>query len=116
MRVLVLGEDLKRLARLEDEPTAVSAQKKDPVTDSDGLATDLPRLGRASGCAARVLELPAPGAELAAELTSDPQDLAWLGGEDYELLIATAETPPAELGLLRIGELIDGEAGSVSRG
>lgn len=69
---------------------------------SDGLARDLPRLLRASGVAAIVDSdaLPAPPAELAALVGGDePARLAWLGGEDFELLLAGERAPLEGLGL-----------------
>jgi thiamine-monophosphate kinase len=52
---------------------------------SDGLARDLPRLCAASGCGARVdgRAVPADDAD---------GDLAWTGGDDYELLFAASPT------------------------
>lgn len=81
---------------------------------SDGLAVDLPRLAQASGCAAHIESLPGPDPQLASDLGLDPSDLAWIGGEDYELLIAG---PPAleALGLIPIGQLTDGEPGLILR-
>jgi thiamine-monophosphate kinase len=83
---------------------------------SDGLAVDLPRLLRASGVAARVdsATLPTPDGALAARVQQDPLELAWLGGEDYELLLAA---PPGltlpGITLHAIGEVIDGPSGQV---
>ncbi|MGE0712278.1 MAG: thiamine-phosphate kinase [Planctomycetota bacterium] len=83
---------------------------------SDGLARDLPRLALASGLAAEVTRarLPGPDPALCAALGRSPADLAWEGGEDYELLVAG----PAELaevdGLTEIGHLVAGEPGRVS--
>jgi len=82
---------------------------------SDGLARDLPRLARASGLRAVVdsARLPGPSPELAAELGLDPLELAWLGGEDYELLLAGGDELAAIEGLIEIGRLVAGEPGSV---
>jgi thiamine-monophosphate kinase len=82
---------------------------------SDGLARDLPRLLRASGLAARVdgEALPGPDPTAASAVDASAAELAWLGGEDYELLLAG---PPelAELPTLhRIGELVAGPPGEV---
>ncbi|MEZ6183391.1 MAG: thiamine-phosphate kinase [Planctomycetota bacterium] len=84
---------------------------------SDGLARDLPRLAAACGCAAQVDlgRVPGPPADVAARVAVDPIELAWEGGEDYELLVAG----PAELealGLVRIGRLIEGTPGAVEGG
>lgn len=68
---------------------------------SDGLATDLYRLCRASGLGARVQaqRLPLDGATrlLAAKLGADPLDWALRGGEDFELLFTC---DPGDLELL----------------
>jgi thiamine-monophosphate kinase len=86
---------------------------------SDGLCRDLPRLLLASGLAARVdsARLPAPSPALGARLGRRPAELAWVGGEDYELLVAG----PADLGarcpgadLTAIGELVAGPPGQVT--
>ncbi|MCA8920714.1 MAG: thiamine-phosphate kinase [Planctomycetes bacterium] len=81
---------------------------------SDGLARDLPRLARACGCAADVelARVPAPTPALAERVGEAPSALAWVGGEDYELLVAG---PPAleGLGLTRIGQLSAGAPGEV---
>lgn len=81
---------------------------------SDGLARDLPRLAKACGCAAEVelARLPAPDAELAMRVEQAPSSLAWLGGDDYELLVAG---PPelASLGLAPFGRLVAGPPGEV---
>jgi thiamine-monophosphate kinase len=71
---------------------------------SDGIAVDAPRLGRASGCGARVwLErLPrAPGATI---------EQAAAGGEDYELLAALPPGVALPPWLTAVGELTDGDA------
>jgi thiamine-monophosphate kinase len=83
---------------------------------SDGLAIDLPRLARASGVAARLdrSALPGPCAEACAVLSQDPLEVAWQGGEDYELLIAgPAALGERGLGLVRVGTLIEGAPGTV---
>lgn len=83
---------------------------------SDGLATDLPRLAQASGCAYRLDEasLPChPGCTLQQALCD---------GEDYELLLALPPTLAKrlplhpELGLTPIGRLISGTAQGMSGG
>lgn len=78
---------------------------------SDGLARDLPRLLAASGAAGRVdsRRLPGPPAGLAERVGEAPARLAWVGGEDYELLVAG----PADL-LTRCPDLI--EIGAVEAG
>ena len=82
-----------------------------------GLAADLPRLARSSATAALVeLELlPTPDLEACAAVGADPREVAWIGGEDYELLIAgPVELENAGLGLHRVGVLTDGAAGQVT--
>lgn len=88
---------------------------------SDGLAADLPKLLRASGCGAiiRLSQLPIhPLAHQWATATgADPALFAFLGGEDYELLITAPpeharrmlEQLPAQTGvaLTVIGEVTD---------
>jgi thiamine-monophosphate kinase len=64
---------------------------------SDGLACDLPRLARASHCGfeVRLTALPLSPAlrRYAAAHSTSPEQIALAGGEDYELLFATAEPP-----------------------
>ncbi|HEY3674949.1 MAG TPA: thiamine-phosphate kinase [Candidatus Tumulicola sp.] len=57
---------------------------------SDGLSTDIARLARASGCAARIDEVPVDpaAAAVATQLGVDPEQYALAGGEDFELLVA----------------------------
>jgi len=61
---------------------------------SDGLASDLPKLARASRCGARVLNTQLPVHHAAVrwceQTGEDPALFALAGGEDYELLIAAA--------------------------
>jgi thiamine-monophosphate kinase len=89
---------------------------------SDGVATDLGHLCRASGVGARVPAATAPVSPrvqaAAASLGVDPLDLALKGGEDYQLLFTSpAEKTPAlfqafaQAGLpppLPLGEIISG--------
>jgi thiamine-monophosphate kinase len=91
---------------------------------SDGLASDLPKLARASDCGARVLsaQLPIHPAALrwCEQAGENPIRFALAGGEDYELLIAaapeTAQTLLAEFAaetgtpLTHIGYLTEGDA------
>lgn len=88
---------------------------------SDGLAADLPKLLRASGCGAiiRLSQLPIhPLAhQWATHTGADPALFAFVGGEDYELLITAPpehakrmlEQLPAQTGvaLTVIGEVTD---------
>ncbi len=80
---------------------------------SDGLARDLPRLLRASGVAAVVdsAALPLPDEALAARLGLDPREAAWLGGEDYALLVAA---PGPVEGFTTIGRVVAGPPGLVT--
>jgi thiamine-monophosphate kinase len=77
---------------------------------SDGLARDSRRLARASGVRLEIegALIPGPAATLLPGL--DVAELAWGGGEDYELLIAG---PASDLegveGLIRIGAVTAGE-------
>lgn len=72
---------------------------------SDGLSTDLARLGSASGVGARLLEAALPihdaARRLGPVLGRDPLDLALSGGEDYELLFTVP--PRKEAALTRMG-------------
>jgi thiamine-monophosphate kinase len=71
---------------------------------SDGIACDVPRLARASGCGARVWLERLPRA-LGATI-----DQAAAGGEDYELLAALVPGTAMPAWLTAIGELTDGDA------
>jgi thiamine-monophosphate kinase len=57
---------------------------------SDGLSTDLARMGERSGCAPVIDEVPVAecAAALAHAFGMDPQQYALAGGEDYELLVS----------------------------
>jgi len=57
---------------------------------SDGLSTDLPRMCVASGCGARIDDVPVDRAAsaIAASTGADPLGFALDGGEDFELLVA----------------------------
>jgi thiamine-monophosphate kinase len=90
---------------------------------SDGVATDLFHICRASGVGARLEAafLPvSPGVRTVAEiLKQDPLKLALTGGEDYQLLFTSAKPPEtlnaafSRAGLpppLPLGEMVAGEA------
>ncbi|MCA1906611.1 MAG: hypothetical protein LDL11_08490, partial [Desulfarculus sp.] len=90
---------------------------------SDGLASDLARICRASQVGAVVeaaaLPIAAQTRELASTLGADPLDWAVKGGEDFELLFTcdpgqvarlselVAEGSPG-LGLTRVGRVVEG--------
>lgn len=81
---------------------------------SDGLAGDLAKLTRASGVTARieVAHVPLSAAGRALIAGSPPLLAAALtGGDDYEILFTAGPgfTPPP--GIVRIGEIVAGEAG-----
>jgi thiamine monophosphate kinase len=88
---------------------------------SDGLARDLPRLLRAARVAAEVdgALLPAPGAELLrATGHAEPSAVtAWLGGEDYALVVTGPADLPARaqgVELVRIGRVVAGPPGALA--
>ena len=87
---------------------------------SDGLATDLARLMKASGCGARVeLEaLPVSGAlaRVATDHGWDAAELAAAGGEEYCLLFTVAPDAAEEAGAIVVGEVLAGEGVSWVRG
>jgi thiamine-monophosphate kinase len=87
---------------------------------SDGLSTDIARLARASGCGARIDDVPVDpaAAAVAAQLGMDPQRYALAGGEEFELLVAVRKRDFGRLAyrfaarfggpLYRIGALVQG--------
>lgn len=118
------GEPRDAVARPLLEPTpllelgrAVATLPRAACMDvSDGLARDLPRLLRASGVAAVVdsAALPAPPADLVARLApgATPAEVAWLGGEDYALLVAAPDA--SGLPLVPIGRVVAGPPGAIA--
>ena len=85
---------------------------------SDGLSQDLPRLLRSSGLAARVEigRLPLSGELNAYAGREQARQLAWSGGDDYELCFTVSPenedrlaSIPAQAPVTRIGELYRGE-------
>jgi thiamine-monophosphate kinase len=73
---------------------------------SDGLSLDLHRLCLASQTAAELDRVPVRrGASL---------ELALHGGEDYELLFTLPPRKAAPAGTIRIGRMVEGEAGAVT--
>ena len=83
---------------------------------SDGLATDLARMARASGCGFELslptLPLSAPLRRVARCLPLPPESFALFGGEDYELLFTTAVPLPRWRGKVERGAAGRGGAGS----
>jgi thiamine-monophosphate kinase len=69
---------------------AASANVMAMMDLSDGLSTDLRRLGNASGCGAALETIPvaAPARAVAERLGEDPERFALAAGEDFELLVA----------------------------
>lgn len=93
----MVDRHLKPYPRVEQARAAVATGKVSAMMDiSDGLATDLPRLCKASGTGAIIYADRLPISEdlagYAAESGSDAHRLAASGGEDYELLITCANT------------------------
>lgn len=87
---------LRPRARLDEARALVPSRPSAMIDVSDGLAVDLGRLTEASGvgCDVDIGVLPiAPGVTAIGELA--PEEVAVLGGEDYELLFTIA---PERLG------------------
>ncbi len=90
---------------------------------SDGVASDLKHILKASGVSARVdidaLPLSAPLKEYAAATGTDAVAMALGGGEDYELLFTAGEkdaeriAAEAAVKITRIGTVTEGESGIV---
>lgn len=98
----------------------LAARRRAAAIDvSDGLALDLHRLCRASGCGARLeadrLRPAAPFRSLAERLAIDPWEAVLAGGEDYVLLFSLPRRlrPPSQLRCTEVGELT-AEAGRVT--
>jgi len=71
---------------------AASANVHAMMDCSDGLAIDLDRLARASGCGATIERVPVAreATEIARVSGDDPESYALEGGEDFELIVAIA--------------------------
>lgn len=75
---------------------------------SDGLALDLDRLLRASGCAARLVGEQLPTSSHYRARRGDDPTVALTGGEDYVLLFCAPpeQTPPAAANAVPIGRVV----------
>ena len=80
---------------------------------SDGLFQDLGHICRASGVAAVVEASRIPLSQQAAAAGEQWRETAWIGGDDYELLLAARNEPPAGLAVTRIGRFEAGEGVTV---
>ncbi len=82
---------------------------------SDGLFQDLGHICRASGVAAAVEAACIPLSAQAVAAGPDWLETAWIGGDDYELLLAVAPglPLPAGVGATRIGRFMAGEGVTV---
>ena len=127
------GYDELRLALLEPEPRclagkAMAAAGATSMTDiSDGLATDLRHICKASGTGALVEQerLPISGALVNAAVDNgwDLQELSLTGGEDYELLFTADDEECADairrfsvesgLDITPVGKITDASEGMV---
>ncbi len=116
----IRGKHLDFMPRLRESAWLVERFKPNAMMDlSDGLAKDLPRLARASGCGFSLDESALP-------LTSGCTRAEALGdGEDYELLFTLAadqrgallaEWPAGFPPLTDVGVLTDGPAGTLAGG
>jgi thiamine-monophosphate kinase len=113
------------MPRLQEGRALAAAGVHAMIDLSDGLATDAAHLGRASAVSLqlKLQSLPLhPGvAEVAAELSRDPWQLAAAGGEDYELCfcapaerrahIERALREVSDVGITWIGQAIEGPPG-----
>ena len=82
---------------------------------SDGLFQDLGHICRASGVAATVEAARIPLSRQAAAAGPQWRETAWIGGDDYELLLAAppGQSPPGGVGVTRIGRFTAGEGVTV---
>ena len=114
---------LKPEPRVKESRAAVGTGKVRSMMDlSDGLASDLAKLCKASKVGAKVFADRLPISQelraAASKLAADPVELAASGGEDYELLITCAHDDIAELvqaieeagsSATSIGEIVEGK-------
>ncbi len=80
---------------------------------SDGLFQDLGHICRASGVSAVVETARIPLSPQAAATGERWRETAWIGGDDYELLLAGAGGLPAGVAATRIGHFAAGEGVTV---
>ncbi len=117
-----VGRFLRPVPRTDLVPSLRTLRPHAVMDVSDGLAMDLDRLAELAGgirVEAARLEPPPGLAELAGELGEDPVANGWIGGEDYELVIAVPHSrisvrESGSLGgqpLTRIGEVVGGAPG-----
>ena len=85
---------------------------------SDGLFQDLGHICRASGVAAMVEAIRIPLSPQAAATGPDWRETAWVGGDDYELLLAApaGQAPPHGIAATRIGRFQPGDGVTVLGG
>ena len=106
--------------RVREGQTLLGAGARAAMDLSDGLMSDLPKMCAMSGLTARVSvgELPI-SADLNETFGPEAVGLALTAGEDYELLVAGPRealeraSGEMETRLTIIGEMVEGEAGSV---
>ncbi len=80
---------------------------------SDGLFQDLGHICRASGVAAVVEAARIPLSPQAVAAGARWRETAWIGGDDYELLIAAPEDLPPGVAATRIGRFAPGQGVTV---
>ncbi len=106
--------------RVKEGQTLLKAGVRAAMDLSDGLMSDLPKMGRMSRLTARVSVEDLPiSADVREVFGPEAVGLALTAGEDYELLVAGSrevlERASGEMAtpLTIIGEMVEGEAGAV---